>query len=372
MAQQSQQLHSQQAALEQMRAQIGHLSQALQNNNNSANAANASNAAKHMKPLAPNPFTGHTGSNADQWITELERYFTASRSQPDSSSVVFASTYLRDAASVWFTAQFPQGASIPQWDEFKRVFLERFRPFAADRIARVNLRELRHRSNVTGYSDAFLKCVQLIPDMHMADQVDAYLNGLQRHVAVEVDRLDPKTLSEAINLAQREELRQSSQGRRGQAPLFYNNRDRRNITPRPPYQNTDSNRMDLSALMFSQQGPPQESFHSYENQYSVHPYGPPPQAAAAYGYHSSQSVHQQAGDMQQQYHGDSMNLHAMYQRPSAPYRNGGGRSGNRAPEMPREEFDRCVKNRLCFRCKRPDHLSRNCPLAQQGNGQPKN
>lgn len=331
-----------------------------------------------MKPLPPSPFTGHTGSNADQWITEIERYFSASQSDLDSTSVVFASTYLKDAASVWFTAKFPQGGATTQWDEFKSIFLERFRPFAADRLARVNLRELRHRSNVTGYSDAFLKCTQLIPDMHMADQIDAYINGLQRNIAVEVDRADPKTLSDAINLAQREELRQSSQGRRGQATMFYSNRGRHNLTPRVPYSAPDPNRMDLSSMLYSRPPPSHGNVHPYENYNS-----PPPGFHHTPAYYSNQSQpnsfpFQQSADanmqqLQQQYnhaydHADSsMNVNAMYQRPSSAYRNSGRNNSNRAPEIPREEFDRCVKNRLCFRCKKPDHLSRNCPQAQQGN-----
>jgi hypothetical protein len=34
----------------------------------------------------------------------------------------------------------------------------------------------------------------------------------------------------------------------------------------------------------------------------------------------------------------------------------------RAPFLPRDEFTRCMKERLCLRCKKPGHIARNCPL----------
>ena len=33
-----------------------------------------------------------------------------------------------------------------------------------------------------------------------------------------------------------------------------------------------------------------------------------------------------------------------------------------APIMPREELARCMRERLCLRCKKPNHIARFCPL----------
>ena len=40
---------------------------------------------------------------------------------------------------------------------------------------------------------------------------------------------------------------------------------------------------------------------------------------------------------------------------------------NRMPRLPTREFDRCVKERRCFKCKQPNHLARNCPLWNNKN-----
>ena len=48
-------------------------------------------------------------------------------------------------------------------------------------------------------------------------------------------------------------------------------------------------------------------------------------------------------------------LHNIYNRRS----NG----GQRVPGLSREEFDRCVEKKVCFRCKNVGHWARNCPNA---------
>jgi hypothetical protein len=324
--------------------------------------------APDMQPLRPNPFSGQTGHNAEQWLTELERYFTASRCIKDQSSVVLASTYLKDSASVWFTAKYPNIMDCPKtWDEFKAIFLERFRPFAAARTARSALRNLRHRGNVTGYSDAFLKCVQHIPEMHETDQIDAYINGLQAHIAEEIDRADPATLSEAINLAQREELRQAS--RRGQKSTFYS-ADRRNFTPsirdrsHPPssqhhsFPASDSNRMDLSHIRHSSL--PSDQINSSS---SFAPVSQPPAAAVA----AQVQAYYNSADMQHAY---EEGLNAIHQRPSAPYRKQA--QNTRVPNLSQADYDRCSKAGLCFCCGQPGHLSRNCPKNPRASSRPLN
>jgi hypothetical protein len=37
-------------------------------------------------------------------------------------------------------------------------------------------------------------------------------------------------------------------------------------------------------------------------------------------------------------------------------------NSSRAPFLSREEFTRCMKEKLCLRCKKPGHIARNCSL----------
>jgi len=305
-----------------------------------------------MQPLRPNSFSGATGNNAEQWIIEIERYFAAARCQKDRSSVLLASTYLKDSASVWFNAKY-KDLHVPEtWLEFREAFLERFRPFAATRTARASLRNLRHQGKVAGYSDAFLGLIQHIPEMHMDDQVDAYINGLQAHIAEKVDREDPQTLDEAINLAQREELRQS--GRRGQRVPFYSG-ERRPFVPsnrgrNPSYSwsqssssTLDPNRMDLSHI------------RHYAPSSEQSPSSLPAAATPVQAFYSQ-------SDLEQAY---EQGLNAIHQRPSAPYRKQAG--DTRVPNLSQAEFDRCSKAGLCFQCGQGGHLARNCTKNTRGS-----
>lgn len=160
-----------------------------------------------LKPLQPSAFHG-TGNQADQWLAEVERYFlVAGLPDADTRRVPIASTYLKDVASGWYMSVASELGAAPLWSVFRDKFLERFRPIAASRVARAALRTLKHRYKVAGYTQEFQKHMQHINDMSVTDQIEAYLGGLQQHLATEVDREQPKTLAAAMEIAQRVELR---------------------------------------------------------------------------------------------------------------------------------------------------------------------
>lgn len=288
---------------------------------------------RDLKPMKPSPFTGGTGANAEQWLLEMERYFQAADS-PQSGRVLFAATFLKESASAWFNSLWPEAeaereASIRActWSEFKEHFRARFRPLAASRTARSILRTLTQKYRVASYTDAFLKQMQLIPDMAMADQVESYIHGLQPHLAVEVDRGNPDTLVKAMNLAQLEETRLSTSrgpSHRGRfntgsyAASYRRGGDERYRYGGAAAAAASDDRMDISAM---EQDQPAEDGEEGET-------------------------------VQVMQHGSSD-------------RGGGGSrrfpAGNRVRNLSREDFDRLSREGKCFRCREPDHLARNCP-----------
>jgi hypothetical protein len=156
-----------------------------------------------LKPLQPSAFSGQ-GNHAMQWLAEVERYFAvAGLPESDPRRVALASTYLKDIASGWYMAMASEWGPQPLWPEFKARFEERFRPIAASRVARAALRDLKHHHKVEGYTRIFQSHMQFIHDMSVTDQIETYLNGLQQHIAAEVDRDQPKTLAEAMQIAHR-------------------------------------------------------------------------------------------------------------------------------------------------------------------------
>jgi len=285
-----------------------------------------------LKPLKPSIFTGGAGANAEQWLLEMERYFQAADS-PQSGRVLFASTFLKESASAWFNslwieAEREVGIQSFTWPEFKERFRARFRPLAASRTARSILRALKQKYRVASYTDAFLKQMQLIPDMSMADQVDWYINGLQDRIAEEVDREDPKTLVEAMNLAQRVETRLAS--RRGQS---------------------HSGRPYTSGNPMSYRRTTEERYRSGGSE-----------AAAAAAADDRMDLSTMELDPHTEDGEDGEIVQVMQQH--GPGGRGGSRrfmAGNRVSNLSREEFDRLSREGKCFQCRQPGHLARNCP-----------
>lgn len=128
-----------------------------------------------LKPMKPSTFHGMATSNGVQWLMEIERYFqVAGIVEADPRRSPLASTYLKDAASGWYTSVVEELGPSPSWTEFKEKFNLRFQPLAASKVARAALRVLKCRSKVAGYSQEFQRLMQQIPDMSVADQIEFY------------------------------------------------------------------------------------------------------------------------------------------------------------------------------------------------------
>jgi hypothetical protein len=286
-----------------------------------------------LRPMQPSTFNGAVSGNAEQWLVELERYFTVvGLSEADTRRALFASTYLKDAASGWYISAVkePDFGTSPPWQLFKERFLTRFRPLAAARMARAAIRNLKHRYKVAGYSQEFQKQMQLIPDMSVADQIEFYICGLQAHLAQEVDREQPKSLAEAMEAAQRIELLlstrrvQNSFGRT--VPYFrssgFNNQSGGN----------EGDRMDLSVMRSSTDG----GDYYYKD------------------------------ELEEQLRLNAMSYRGGRGRGGAFFRNGRGGKLN-VPGLSKEEFDKLMREGRCLKCKETGHLARNCTKSNSTN-----
>lgn len=329
--QQQQQLGLAQQEIAALRSQ---LQAAAASSSSSFPLAPAHAPVRDLKPLKPSTFAGGAGANAEQWLLEMERYFQAADS-PQSGRVLFASTFLKESASAWFNslwieAEREVGIQSFTWPEFKERFRARFRPLAASRTARSILRALKQKYRVASYTDAFLKQMQLIPDMSMADQVDWYINGLQDRIAEEVDREDPNTLVEAMNLAQRAETRLAT--RRGQS---------------------NSGRSYTSSNPMSYRRTTEERYRHGGSG-----------AAAAAAADDRMDLSTMDLDSHPEDGEDGDTVQVMQQHgPSGRGRGGARRfmAGNRVSNLSREEFDQLSREGKCFQCRQPGHLARNCP-----------
>lgn len=291
----------------------------------------ANRMSSSLKPNPPASFSGALGANPDQWLREVERYLRVVGAD-QSKWVPFACTFLKAGAGTWFNnleQQHPQ--QVHNWSFFTQQFRSRFSPFEAARMARASLRTLQQRGRVASYIEAFLKQVELIPDMALADQLDAFIHGLHPRLADVVDKERPESLMEAMNAAQREEIRQATRNRHHGSshtvPFTY----RRAL----PQHAADGDHMDLSVL--DQQ---------LEELYAIPALDSSTEIASA----------------------PTSMLAAMYQGPS---RRGPPRSQySGVPNLSREEYDRLSVERRCFNCQGTGHMARNCSKPRRSGSKP--
>jgi len=334
--QQQQQLHGAQQQNEQLRQRIAQLEAAAANRaavapeqHHPSSAPHAAQPASHIKAMAPSSFSGGVGVNPEQWLREMERYLRVTGADA-AMWVPLASTYLKGGASVWFNT-LDHATQEGDWASFREAFHARFSPLDAARVARAALRKLRQRRNVAEYSTAFLKQIELIPDMSIADQLEYYINGLHARLADAVDRQHPKTLQEAMNQAQREELRQATrqtQGSTGARSSYY--------YPRPAYSTSsypDGDSMNLSVLE-----------QEIDSLYALD------QAPVSDEEHLHALPMHRSGGPSMFRHGSSSSRQVS--APSSSWRG--------VPGLTRDEFDRLSRENRCFNCKQPGHLARNC------------
>lgn len=296
----------------------------------------------HIKQLGkPDCFAGNASDNARQWLVAFERWLSAAE-VADGDRVRYAVTYLKGTASDWYTSiEDEMAPQTPSWDVFRRRFLDRFQPVAAAKVARAQLKQLRQLNSVAGYSQAFLRIVQLIPDMHVADQIEQYIHGLRRDLAMELDKKEPNTLSEAMDSAARIEL--MSRGRFtgfGKHPMSGGGYGYRPFHPSSSGSSSSSSApMDTSAALnhieddFRFEG---DAFSPVGTEYTVN--------------HVKEAVKEV--------------LNGMFQRGSrGPARGPPRQNGSKrlVPNLSKEDFERLSREGKCFSCKGDGHIARDCP-----------
>ena len=155
-------------------------------------------------------FAGTVGQEVDTWIRNLnvQYKFHGPREFPDAQARIdYAVAYMEGVAADWWAQQevHLQGAGIT-WEQFVEALHGRFRPLQASAVARRRLAGLKQRGSVSQYCSQFQAIMALIPDMSPADQVFRFIEGLQeKDVRIDALKNNPKTLSEAMDVAVRAE-----------------------------------------------------------------------------------------------------------------------------------------------------------------------
>jgi hypothetical protein len=324
----------------------------LGNSFTSTPTINAANLGAKVKISTPANFTGARQVNVSSWLFEMDQYLTLCGVFLDSQRVAVASSYLKEAAFAWWEGVCRHShPTTLSWIAFANAVRERFQPLAASRTARAQLRNLRQENtSVADYSNKFYGLVQLIPDMSDADQVEVFVHGLRRALAREVDLREPKVLHEAMTMAQKVETLLDTH-RHYWRPSYTSSTTTSTYTSIPSSSSSqpssNSTAMELGNLNLNDTPEvtadpewtveQEDEYNRYMNEGDNYE----PRFDIWDGQESESIVEEKE------------QLQAIQQRGSRNYS---------APYMPREELARCMKERLCLRCKKPGHIARSCPL----------
>lgn len=275
----------------------------------------------------PEAFDGKKPGRTPQFIEEVTRYLTLGNLLNHPQVIDYAGQFLTGNAGIWFTNVQKSGNPITTLDDFNARVRARWIPYGLSRTARTTLYALRQKMNqpVNEYSTEFMRILECIEDMAVADQIEHYINGLVPSLRNEVhrciERLD--TLEKTMNQAAfAEQLIGHRYQRYGGTP-YNRGQTGSNGQPQPRVPtgasaaSSASDPMELSNI----NGAPQ--FHEEDEEPAV----------------------------------DSSVLAI-----------NGGRLQPLTPELK----VKLIKEGRCFRCRETGHVSRDCPKNQVWGNKPKN
>lgn len=286
-----------------------------------------------LKPNKPSTFNGAARS-VEAWLFELENYFTLTPAT-EQQKVAFAVSCLREGAITWWKAV-TAGMDVAaknqlDFEAFKTMVQTNFNPVGAAVASRAALHRIKQTNSVQAYNGAFLNHLNAIAHkMEEDDKMFLYTQGLQPHIAREVQMHRPKNLHECMHLAQRAET--------DQRQWRFNGRPGGNASRYSPMA-MQSGAVPMEVAMMADE-PTNVSYGSNGQWVYVDAAGD-----------------EQPTEVKQTKNNEQVSVNAV--------------NLNRAPmrsSLTEQQRQECMKKGLCFYCQKQGHLSRTCP-SKPKNGQ---
>ncbi|XP_054805380.1 uncharacterized protein LOC129308324 [Prosopis cineraria] len=160
-----------------------------------------------LKVPKPAMYNGaRSATIVENFLFGLEQYFEAMGVSNDSIRINNASTFLRDAAQLWWRrkhAEREKGlCTLNTWELFKSELRKHFVPHNAETEARGKLCRLRQTSSIPDYIKEFTTIMLEIEDLSDKEALFYFMDGLKDWARVELDRRKVQTLDEAIAAAE--------------------------------------------------------------------------------------------------------------------------------------------------------------------------
>ena len=170
-----------------------------------------------VKPQAPESFSGNR-TKVEQFIIQLRRYLLLANlttaTIDNRRQVEYAAQYLSGEALVWFENVQKSDTPITSLSELETKLRAHFLPYGIEKVARTKLRQLIQTGSVQSYSTVFMQTILHVPNMHVDDKIEAYVQGLKSPIYKEVVLKDLKSLQEVMDFAAFVESRLHHRGHR--------------------------------------------------------------------------------------------------------------------------------------------------------------
>lgn len=161
-----------------------------------------------LKSNKPEPFDGtRVYLTVNTWIYSIEKYLSLSKIRlpntelSDHNKKAFASSYLKDNATVWWCNIINSPCSPTTCMEFRNVLMAQFIP--ADHILRARywLRKLRQTTSVEKYLVEYRNIVLKIADLNEGEKLDRDVEELIYHINVEVMKYNWNSFKDCATIA---------------------------------------------------------------------------------------------------------------------------------------------------------------------------
>ena len=283
----------------------------------------------HVKGPPLTSFTGSMGFEVDHWLRSVRKqfnFFGSAVFPDDLKRIAYAALYLEGAALDWWESE--DRADVTTWEAFVALLHKRWQPRLAAEVARQKIALLKQRGTVSQLCNVLQQLMTQVPTMHEDDKIFAFKQALDKPLAAKVAEQAPKSLQEAMYAAVQAELYVGRSSSSSNTNSFFGLRQGGGNRFTPASSSTAP--MEVSAL-------DQIDESSFVDDTATGSAPPKGQPVPTYE-----------------------QLLAMFHRNSG----GSARSGNKQkakiPGVSKADFDRCMKENRCLKCKEVGHLARDC------------
>jgi hypothetical protein len=156
----------------------------------------------HLKPKQPETYDGKRDVQViDNWTASVDSYFALTGAQPPAVFYYLNTIFTKDAAS-WFRYNFRNAnPNLVTWDVVKDMLVKHFVPVNHHRHLRDAWAYTRQTGTVKEYYSELAQLAMQIGTINEIDFLDKFVRGLKPKTRMEVIFRNPKTLDEALELA---------------------------------------------------------------------------------------------------------------------------------------------------------------------------